>query len=73
MFAVNTLNENREEKKEWAYSKDFFQRALLRRDWYLRREEETISEWGRLLCAEGPARALLSWAQDAWSLDPRLR
>ena len=26
-----------------AYNKDFYQRALLRRDWYLHREEETIA------------------------------
>jgi hypothetical protein len=27
-----------------AYNKDFYQRALLRRDWYLRREEESLGE-----------------------------
>ncbi len=33
----------REEKPMWAYNKDFYQRALLRRDWYLHREAETLS------------------------------
>ena len=36
-----------------AYNKDFYQRALLRRDWYLHREEETLSKWynGEFLAA----------------------
>lgn len=34
----------REKKPSWAYNKDYFQKALLRRDWYLHREEETFSE-----------------------------
>ena len=32
----------REQKTMWAYNKDFYQKALLRRDWYLHREAETI-------------------------------
>ncbi len=40
--AVEGLNQWREEKTLWAYNKDYFQRALLRRDWYLKREEETV-------------------------------
>ena len=34
-----------------AYNKDFYQRALLRRDWYLHREEETISMSESLMSA----------------------
>lgn len=38
------VNWMREKKPSWAYNKDYFQKALLRRDWYLHREEETFSE-----------------------------
>lgn len=39
------VNWMREKKPSWAYNKDYFQKALLRRDWYLHREEETFSEF----------------------------
>ncbi len=42
-YALEATQVWREDKKVWAYNKDFYQRALLRRDWYLHREEETVS------------------------------
>eukprot|EP00197_Chlamydomonas_leiostraca_P016231 CAMPEP_0202863172 /NCGR_PEP_ID=MMETSP1391-20130828/3916_1 /ASSEMBLY_ACC=CAM_ASM_000867 /TAXON_ID=1034604 /ORGANISM="Chlamydomonas leiostraca, Strain SAG 11-49" /LENGTH=65 /DNA_ID=CAMNT_0049542779 /DNA_START=21 /DNA_END=218 /DNA_ORIENTATION=- len=41
-FAIEQISVFREEKTLWAYNKDYYQRALLRRDWYLHREQETL-------------------------------
>jgi len=41
-FLIDKLSFWREQKTMWAYNKDFYQRALLRRDWYLHREQETL-------------------------------
>ncbi|KAL6763532.1 mitochondrial NADH:ubiquinone oxidoreductase 7.5 kDa subunit [Haematococcus lacustris] len=39
---IDSLSQWREGKTVWAYNKDYYQRALLRRDWYLHREEESV-------------------------------
>jgi hypothetical protein len=43
---IEALNQYREEKTMWAYNKDYFQRALLRRDWYLKREGASVLTTG---------------------------
>lgn len=50
----------REEKQLWAYNKDYYQRALLRRDWYLHREEETVAS-KCIFSNSGSATPLLSY------------
>jgi NADH-ubiquinone oxidoreductase MWFE subunit len=45
LFALDKVQLAREDNKPaWAINKDLFQKALYRRDWYLRREEETLSK-----------------------------
>ena len=44
LFALDNVQLWREQKPAWAINKDLFQKALYRRDWYLEREEETLSE-----------------------------
>nr|7AR9_a Chain a, MWFE [Polytomella sp. Pringsheim 198.80]7ARD_a Chain a, MWFE [Polytomella sp. Pringsheim 198.80] len=41
-WAIDTYQIYKEGKPSWNQNKDQFQRALYRRDWYLRREQETI-------------------------------
>jgi len=50
-----------------AYNKDFYQRALLRRDWYLHREEETIS-MSESRMSWFHARALAVWFECSHAL-----
>jgi len=42
IWGVEQLNVIREEKPLWSYNKDYYQRAILRRDWYLKREAELV-------------------------------
>lgn len=46
LWGLDKVSLSREDNKPaWAINKDLFQKALYRRDWYLKREEETFSKW----------------------------
>lgn len=60
VFALDKVQVYREEKPLWAYNKDYYQKALLRRDWYLKREEETLSKFWQTSSVSIQAQAALS-------------
>lgn len=60
LYGLDKVQLSREDQKPaWAINKDLFQKALYRRDWYLKREEETFGKHTNYLRYPTPMYALV--------------